>query len=127
MSVEGSNIIGSLTFCPECGNLLDMAGTEDDILLCNQCSCAFRTAGVEATEVVTTSSDRAFQSPLKSKRHLVQQSKQSKQERAIIKEKCPNCSNPEMEYHTMQLRSADEGQTVFYNCKKCGYKYSVNN
>lgn len=39
------NIIGSLTFCPECGNLLDMAGDEDDILLCNQCSCAFRTAG----------------------------------------------------------------------------------
>lgn len=43
-----SNIIGSLTFCPECGNLLDMAGGDDDILLCNQCSCAFRTAGTIA-------------------------------------------------------------------------------
>ncbi|CAO3626655.1 unnamed protein product [Mucor hiemalis] len=86
-----------------------MAGGDDDILLCNQCSCAFRTAGVEATEVVTRSSE------------------QNKQARAIIKEKCPNCGHHEMEYHTMQLRSADEGQTVFYNCKKCGYKYSVNN
>ncbi|KAI8064822.1 uncharacterized protein B0P05DRAFT_476212 [Gilbertella persicaria] len=128
MSVQGpDNIIGSLTFCPECGNLLDMAGGDDDILLCNQCSCAFKTAGIETTEVVTTSSARAFQSPLKSKRHLVQQSKEAKQARAIIKEKCPQCGHPEMEYHTMQLRSADEGQTVFYNCKKCGYKYSVNN
>ena len=46
MATHGSdNIIGSLTFCPECGNLLDMAGGDDDILLCNQCSCAFRTAG----------------------------------------------------------------------------------
>ena len=128
MATEASaNIIGSLTFCPECGNLLDMAGGDDDILLCNQCSCAFRTAGVEATEVITTSSERSFQSALKSKRHLVQQSKENKQARAIIKEKCPSCGHHEMEYHTMQLRSADEGQTVFYNCKKCGYKYSVNN
>ncbi|KAI8883873.1 hypothetical protein K501DRAFT_248789 [Backusella circina FSU 941] len=122
-----SNIIGSLIFCPECGNLLDMAGGDDDILVCGHCSCSFRTAGLESTEVITTSSERSFQSPLKAKRHLVQQSKQATQARAIIKEKCPNCGNNEMEYHTMQLRSADEGQTVFYNCKKCGYKYSVNN
>lgn len=40
---------------------------------------------------------------------------------ATIKERCPKCGNPEMTFHTMQLRSADEGQTVFYTCPKCAY------
>ncbi|CAO3614206.1 unnamed protein product [Cunninghamella blakesleeana] len=123
--VEHANVIGSLIFCPECGNLLDMPGGEEDILLCNQCSHPYPISGFEAIKVVTASSDRAFQSPLKAKRHLVQQSQQKEAE-ATIKEKCPQCGNDEMAYHTMQLRSADEGQTIFYNCKKCGYKYSVN-
>lgn len=30
--------------------------------------------------------------------------------RATVAEPCPRCKAPEMEYHTMQLRSADEGQ-----------------
>lgn len=58
MSTQGpDNIINSLTFCPECGNLLDMAGGDDDILLCNQCSCAFRTAGKEISFFVMTRSN----------------------------------------------------------------------
>ena len=41
---------------------------------------------------------------------------------ATIKERCPKCAHPEMTFHTMQLRSADEGQTVFYTCPKCKYE-----
>ena len=44
----------------------------------------------------------------------------------MAKEKCPQCGNPEMEYFTMQLQSADEGQTVFYECPKCGHTFSTN-
>ena len=35
-------------------------------------------------------------------------------------ESCPKCGHPEMEFYTMQLRSADEGTTVFYECRSCG-------
>lgn len=38
-----------------------------------------------------------------------------------VDETCPKCGNLEMEFYTMQLRSADEGQTVFYECAKCKY------
>ena len=38
-----------------------------------------------------------------------------------INEECTKCHAKEVTFHTMQLRSADEGQTVFYHCLKCGY------
>ncbi|KAI5190453.1 DNA-directed RNA polymerase I subunit RPA12 [Nematocida sp. AWRm77] len=42
-----------------------------------------------------------------------------------IKEECPECKSEYLYYYTMQLRSADEGQTVFYQCD-CGYKAKLN-
>ena len=49
-------------------------------------------------------------------------------ERPMIEEDCPNekCDSRKLYYSTAQLRSVDEGQTVFYECVKCGYAYSVN-
>jgi hypothetical protein len=37
-----------------------------------------------------------------------------------VDEECPKCSTRGVEFFTMQLRSADEGSTVFYECKECG-------
>jgi len=42
-----------------------------------------------------------------------------------IKQECPECKSEYLYYYTMQLRSADEGQTVFYECD-CGYKSKEN-
>ncbi|KAF7998267.1 hypothetical protein HCN44_009665 [Aphidius gifuensis] len=39
----------------------------------------------------------------------------------VVERKCSECGNDQMSYATVQLRSADEGQTVFYTCTKCKY------
>ncbi|KAL4707309.1 hypothetical protein ACJJTC_019847 [Scirpophaga incertulas] len=44
----------------------------------------------------------------------------------IVERRCPKCGNDRMSYATLQLRSADEGQTVFYTCTSCKYKETEN-
>eukprot|EP00411_Alexandrium_monilatum_P019473 CAMPEP_0175232786 /NCGR_PEP_ID=MMETSP0093-20121207/26139_1 /TAXON_ID=311494 /ORGANISM="Alexandrium monilatum, Strain CCMP3105" /LENGTH=191 /DNA_ID=CAMNT_0016526655 /DNA_START=22 /DNA_END=597 /DNA_ORIENTATION=+ len=39
-----------------------------------------------------------------------------------IDEECPQCGNERLQFWTRQLRSADEGLSVFYLCKKCGWR-----
>ena len=53
--------------------------------------------------------------------------KEVTRERAVVDEKCPKCSHKGLNFYTMQLRSVDEGQTVFYECPKCGHTFSQNN
>ncbi len=49
------------------------------------------------------------------------------QKHATIEETCPKCNHPELYFYTMQLRSVDEGSTVFYECPECNHKFSLNN
>lgn len=46
--------------------------------------------------------------------------------RATVKEPCPKCAHTEAKYATLQMRSSDEGQTVFYECTKCKHVWSIN-
>ena len=53
----------------------------------------------------------------------------SNESRATIELECPNkdCVCTRMFFYTRQLRNADEGETVFYECIKCGHKFQLNN
>lgn len=39
---------------------------------------------------------------------------------------CPKCSNKEAYWELRQTRSADEAETRFLQCTKCGYKWREN-
>ncbi len=120
--------IGSLLFCDACGCLLPRTvpgQNEEDLVKCDDC---FQYAKDTSTKVITsTSKPSAFPSSLRAKHSEVQNiDAESLQVEAVISKTCPDCQRGEMFYHTKQLRSADEGTTVFYRCV-CGYKEIQNN
>lgn len=42
--------------------------------------------------------------------------------RSQIERKCEHCDSGLFYFYTKQLRSVDEGQTVFYECVECKFK-----
>jgi DNA-directed RNA polymerase I subunit RPA12 len=75
--------------------------------------------------IISESKPSAFPSALRAKRSAVQTlSAEDRKTEAVVEKLCENCGRKEMFYTTVQLRSADEGSTVFYRCV-CGYKYGI--
>jgi DNA-directed RNA polymerase I subunit RPA12 len=119
--------MSTLTFCDRCGTLFPPATSIPSETMQNYpCAVCNKhtdlTAASKAT-VTTRSHDNAFPSALRARRSAVQTLKEGDvQTEATITQTCPECGRTEMKFYTMQLRSADEGATVFYRCE-CGYRY----
>lgn len=116
--------MSSWPFCPQCGSILDHPVA--DHVTCDACRFSCRFVDLQINEVITKSA------PTPKPAWLVdddeeKQKESSGKKHAIIEEPCPKCGHPEMYFYTMQLRSVDEGSTVFYECLKCSHKFSVNN
>lgn len=118
-------------FCTECHNILDLPDTEETIS-CFVCGKSFNAKGFiiiilfviafenkETTYFSTLYANKNI--PLSQQDASISEKLQNVNHGAVIKEKCPNCNHDELTFHTIQLRSADEGQTVFYQCPKCRY------
>ena len=111
----------SWPFCPTCGTILD--APTDDFIKCTFCPYKCRFADLSIPEVITRSA------PTTKPEWLDEENKEDSnaKKHATIEEPCPKCGNPEQYFYTMQLRSVDEGSTVFYECPQCSHQYSVNN
>jgi DNA-directed RNA polymerase I subunit RPA12 len=114
--------IGSLVFCADCGSLLDEnENREDAMLKCDVCGAQCKDTSQKV--IITESKPTAYPSSLRAKRSEVQQiTDESRPERATITQKCDECGRTEVQFYEQQLRSADEGTTIFYVCD-CGNKY----
>lgn len=135
--------LGSLVFCTDCGNLLDEStGDKNTILTCDLCGTKNRGlsshkykrpselqlnyfSDIESKIISSESKPSAFPSTLRSKRSAVQTlTAEDRETTATIQRRCPKCGRSEMRFYTQQLRSADEGSTVFFTCE-CGFKYEL--
>lgn len=95
-------------------------------------TCNFRCSYAELGSLESTSYCEAQDPPAWVRRANQEEGEKSEDEnagpiRATVEEPCPKCLHPQLNFYTMQMRSADEGQTVFYECTKCQHKFSQNN
>ena len=111
-------------FCPHCGTVLKAPMIDE--VKCTYCSYKTSFKELAKGDVITRNQPRQPQQWVRLKTDKSSAATLS-DKHAIIQEPCPKCNNPEQYFYTMQLRSVDEGSTVFYECPKCDHKYSINN
>ncbi|KAF1984987.1 hypothetical protein K402DRAFT_335247 [Aulographum hederae CBS 113979] len=117
--------IGSLVFCTNCGSLLDRSIIPNAILTCDVCKAPNKDTSSKV--VISHSKPDAFPSSLRSKLSEVQTlTEDDRQGDAWVQVTCEKCQREWVRFYTQQLRSADEGSTVFYTCE-CGNKWTQDN
>lgn len=107
---------GEVDFCSGCGSLLPNLREKGDVA-CLGCALVVSGDDFVETEFSYTVKFNKIQRP---------QKKSTGDDGPVIERTCPKCNNDKMSFMTLQLRSADEGQTVFFTCTKCGYKEKEN-
>ncbi|KAF1809585.1 DNA-directed RNA polymerase I polypeptide [Eremomyces bilateralis CBS 781.70] len=113
----------TVLFCTSCGSILDRHSPEKTTITCNVCHSLNKNNW--PTSVTTKSKPDAFPSALLQKRSVVNQTMnlEDAQTWPSTSQSCPSCNNPTMWFKDVQLRSADEGTTIFYHCPRCNHRY----
>ncbi|XP_051927287.1 DNA-directed RNA polymerase I subunit RPA12 isoform X2 [Hippocampus zosterae] len=108
---------GDPNFCPECGNVLPLPGMKDSVS-CPRCSFSISVSEFSGREIRSM----VVFNPLDKSSMDLEGSDDSEIKGPVIDRRCTRCNKEGMIYHTRQMRSADEGQTVFFTCIHCRYQ-----
>uniref|UniRef100_W8CDU1 DNA-directed RNA polymerase subunit n=1 Tax=Ceratitis capitata TaxID=7213 RepID=W8CDU1_CERCA len=110
-------------FCPVCGSILPPLNTVGNVV-CYNCKKEFHPEVFGAQDVDYTIHFNSYDPE-----RVFGKNKSNSDDEAegpVVERKCSKCGHMQMSYATLQLRSADEGQTVFFTCLKCKFKESEN-
>ncbi|XP_047000167.1 DNA-directed RNA polymerase I subunit RPA12 [Schistocerca americana] len=120
------NFVAEPGFCSECGSILPDLGSSGGVT-CYTCKKEYgpEVFGAMETSYIVHFNNLDDYAAVKAKK---KEQKMQDDEAAgpVVERKCPKCNNDKMSYTTLQLRSADEGQTIFFTCTKCKYKETEN-
>ena len=100
-----------MNFCPKCGCLLIPHKTKDKLIV--KCKCGYKT---ETDEVIITEK-------IEKKKDIEIIDEEQEKTHPIIDIECPKCGHDKAEFWTRQTRSADEAETRFFKCVKCGHTW----
>ncbi|XP_011494917.1 PREDICTED: DNA-directed RNA polymerase I subunit RPA12 [Ceratosolen solmsi marchali] len=116
-----ASFITTAGFCPDCGSILPLLNNQRGVT-CYSCSRNWEPEvfGYMSMIYTVTFNNKDTYTSAKQFGNI------EELEGPIINRQCLHCNNNKMSYATLQLRSADEGQTVFYTCTKCKYKETEN-
>lgn len=99
-------------FCPKCGSLLRPTEKKGKkVFACPRCGhVAGKGTSMEVKEKI--SQEKSIE--------VVEKEPEIKPK---VKAKCPKCGHDEAYFWTMQTRAADEPETQFFKCTKCGHQW----
>ncbi|XP_026203269.1 DNA-directed RNA polymerase I subunit RPA12 isoform X1 [Anabas testudineus] len=117
MTSEMSCFGGDPNFCPDCGNVLPLPGTQDTVR-CPRCSFSIPVAEFAGQEIQST----VIFNPVEQSSVVLEDEEDTELKGPVIDRRCSRCNKEGMVYHTRQMRSADEGQTVFFTCIHCRHQ-----
>ncbi|XP_048204182.1 DNA-directed RNA polymerase I subunit RPA12 [Perognathus longimembris pacificus] len=111
-----SSFQSDFDFCPDCGSILPLPGAQDAVI-CTRCGFSVNVRDFEGKVVKTSVVFHNLGSVVP-----MSMEEGPESQGPIVDRRCPQCGHEGMAYHTRQMRSADEGQTVFYTCTKCKFQ-----
>jgi len=113
-----------VTFCPGCGALLPPLPPSGSL----RCLACRSPVPIEQFADVETSYTIVFNKleNVKKASAVKDDDEHDEADGPVVERTCPKCGHQKMSYAALQLRSADEGQTVFFTCLKCKHKESEN-
>lgn len=111
-TMEFSSDIG---FCPHCGSILPLPVDPEAEHI--SCHCGYKMKSSMCNNMMVTKAEVIF-NEIKGKSKKVKAS--TDMIGPSIERICSRCGHNEMTYKTQQMRSADEGMSIFYYCMKCG-------
>lgn len=106
-------------FCSQCGAILPLpTGEYTSLVKCVNCG---KSVSITVFDGISSSTTIVFNKH----EDLIAKDKEINKG-PIVERKCRKCPSEKMYYFTLQTRSADEGQTVFYTCTNCGAQENEN-